>query len=290
MTFLIYFGVVFFAVFQSATTKLYNRRSGASSVFNAIKASSSLALFFAMTVVDFDLHLPTVLFGTLYGGLLCLSMYSGYRALCLGPMAMTSMLVSFSVAIPLIWGLTFGGEAITLLETIALPLLFAAIISTNFDKIVAQRKKEVCKTKTSYKLWLLFVGTTFLANGICSILQKEHQTVYPGEYNGEFMFFAMLLCTVVFSVIIFIKTPIDVIRNTKGKYLGALSGISNGASNFLILTLAGLENASVLFPIISLGTTLGALLCGRFIFKEKLKINHYIALVIGMLAVVLLKL
>ena len=60
--------------------------------------------------------------------------------------------------------------------------------------------------------------------------------------------------------------------------------------NFFTLVLAGMENASVLFPAISAGTILASLLCGKFIFKESLRLNHYLALGLGILAVVLLKL
>jgi len=108
-------------------------------------------------------------------------------------MALTSMLVSFSVIIPLIWGITVGNETLKNLQYLALVLFFLAIILTNADKIKAKKT-----TQTNYCLWLLFVGITFACNGICSILQKQHQTLYPKAYSREFMLFAMLLCSVVF--------------------------------------------------------------------------------------------
>ena len=69
-----------------------------------------------------------------------------------------------------------------------------------------------------------------------------------------------------------------------------LSGLASGIANFLTLVLAGMENASVLFPIISAGTILASLYCGRLLFKEKLRINHYVALAAGIVAVILFKL
>ena len=66
-----------------------------------------------------------------------------------------------------------------------------------------------------------------------------------------------------------------------------LSGLENVIANFLTLVLAGMENASVLFPIISAGTILASLNCGRLLFKEKLRINHYVALAAGIVAVIL---
>ena len=212
-------------------------------------------------------------------------MYAGYQALCRGPMALTSMLVSFSVIIPLIWGITVGNETLKSLQYPAFILLFLAIILTNADKIKAKRD-----TQTNYLLWLLFVAITFICNGACSILQKQHQTLYPEAYSREFMLFAMLLCSVVFLISAFRRISPKELKGIKGKRYGVLSGLANGIANFLTLVLAGMENASVLFPIISAGTLLAALLCGKLLFKEKLRANHYAALAAGIVAVVLLKL
>ncbi len=291
---LVYLAIIILSVTQSASTKLFNRRSSNSTVFNATKAMSSFVIFAFMAAFGFTLHLSTVIFGIAYGICMCLSMYSGYKALCLGPMALTSMLVSFSIIIPLIWGLTVGNESLNLIRSVALLLLLAAIILTNSDKIFKKRtvnnEDGNPSRKSSYGLWLFFVFSTFLCNGISSILQKQHQALYPQSYNNEFMFFAMLFCTVVFTAILFIRSKPSDIKATKGKWLGALSGISNGLASFFTLILAGFENASILFPIITAGRLLGVLLCGKLLFKEKLRINHYFALGCGIIAVVFLKL
>lgn len=285
MVIVVYVLIVLASVTQSATTKLFNQNCSDSAVFNAIKSCSSLILFALIAAVGFTFHFGTALFGTLYGICLCISMFAGYQALCRGPMALTSMLVSFSVIIPLIWGITVGNETLKKLQYPALILLLVAIIFTNADKIKAKKQ-----TETNYCLWLMFVGITFVCNGICSILQKQHQTLYPEAYSREFMLFAMLLCSVVFVIFALRKTSLKNLKMIKMKRYGVLSGLANGAANFLTLVLAGLENASILFPIISAGTILGSLLCGRLFFKEKLRANHYVALAAGIAAVVLLKL
>ena len=293
MVILVYCAIVACSVTQSATTKLFNKHSANSAVFNAVKALSSFLLFALMAIGGFTFHLPTLLFGLSYGTALCLSMYTGYRALCQGPMALTSMLVSFSVIVPLLWGVTVGNEQLTPIRMIALILLLGAIVLTNTDKLRgkrAPREADAPSKKSSYLTWMLFVGATFLCNGICSVLQKQHQTLYPATYNREFMFFAMLLCALVFLAVLLAKCSPAAIKATKGTWLGALSGVANGLAGFFTLLLAGLENASVLFPIISAGTLLGVVLCGRFLLKEKLRLNHYLALLLGMLAVVFLKL
>lgn len=285
MDLIIYFLIVAATVTQSASTKAFNRQSQHSAVFNAVKAATALILFALMAAPGFVFHLPTLAFGLLYGGCMCLSMYAGYKALCLGPMALSSMLVSFSVLIPLVWGVTAGQETLSAVKCLALVLLLCAIVLTNADKIKRGQKKQ-----ENHALWLTFVGITLLCNGVASVLQKQHQTLYPEAYSREFMFFAMLLCALIFGAAVLKKLSFAEIRAAKGKRFGVLSGLTNGMANFLTLLLAGFENASILFPVISAGTILGALLCGRFVFKEKLKVNHYAALLTGIVAVVLLKL
>ena len=284
VTFL-YILIVLASATQSATAKLFNQNCSQSFAFNALKSLTAFIMFALVSVFGFCFHLPTVLFGFLYGSFLCASMWAGYKALCLGPMALTSMLVSFSVLIPLLWGITVGNEMLKTMQYPAFALLLLAIILTNADKINARKN-----TQKNYGLWFSFVGITFVCNGICSILQKQHQTLYPEAYGKEFMLFAMLLCSVAFTILALRKTSFEELNKIKGKRYGILSGLANGAANFLTLALAGLENASVLFPIISAGTILSSLLCGRILFREKLKANHYFALAAGISAVVLLKL
>ena len=135
MVFLFYFLILLSSSMQSSATKLYNKCSDSSTVFNAIASASALVLFALTAALGFTFHFPTLLYGVLYGASLCLSMYTGYLALCLGPMALTSMLVSFSVVIPLIFGVTVLNEKIGIFKGIALLLLVFAIVLTNEGKL-----------------------------------------------------------------------------------------------------------------------------------------------------------
>lgn len=125
---------------------------------------------------------------------------------------------------------------------------------------------------------------------LCISMYAGYQALYTREYSNEFMLFAMLLCSAIFSILAFRKTSFKELKMLRGKQYGVLSGLANAIANFLTLVLTGTENASVLFPIISAGTILASLVCGRLLFKEKLKANHYAALALGIIAVVLLKL
>lgn len=284
MSYLIYLGIVFSSVTQSASTKLFHRGQGSVWTFNAIKAMAAFLFMLAFSFWQLSFHLPTVVFGISYGALLSVSMYAGFEALRRGPMALTSMLVTFSVAIPFLWGVFVKGEVLTPWQGIAIFLFVAALLAINADKFNKTEEK-----RTSYGIWIFFVALTFLANGIGSVLQTEHQTLFRGEYQSELTLYTMGFCALVYSVLLLIKEPLSSLCTTKKRAVALLSGVANALVTLLTVMLAATENASVLFPAISAGSALGVLLCGRFLFHECLKVNHYIALVLGVTAVVLLK-
>ena len=115
MTVLLYFLNTLCHVGQNTLGKQYAKRGGVATVFNLNKAAAGLVLFGILGFIQgFSFHLPTVVLGASYGILLCISMHTGFKALDLGPMALTSILVSFSLLIPFFFGICFWNESITL--------------------------------------------------------------------------------------------------------------------------------------------------------------------------------
>ena len=286
MTAVLYILIVLATVSQSWSTKAFNKSGGSSFVFNALKAGTALAMFGLMSAWGFSFSTEGLVFGVLYGSSLSLSMYAGYTALTLGPMSLTSMLVSLSVVIPVVWGVAVRGEELNGFKWAAFALLLLALLFMNVDKL----KKTGAKGNTNYVKWAFFVAVTFLANGACSILQKEYQAANPSGGSDEFMFFAMLVCTLVYLPVCLFKERGARPGLSPASWLGVFAGCMTGLSSFFTLILAGSANASVLFPLLSAGTLIGALLCGGIVFRERLKLGHYLAMLFGILTVVFMKL
>jgi len=203
-------------------------------------------------------------------------MHTGLKALSLGPMALTSILVSFSLLIPFFFGICFWNEPITLLGICGILLLMLSIILINGKTVGGVS----CQ-------WLLYSLATLLANGICSIIQKYHQLQFPALYRTEFMVFAFL------SVVILLSATCFVMQQSKGfscSALGLISGLLNCSSNYLVLYLSATEKASVLFPVVSVANIAAAWVAGILFFKEKLTALQAIGLIIGAISVFLLKL
>ncbi|MDY6313603.1 MAG: EamA family transporter [Clostridia bacterium] len=281
-----YIIIITFSVIQSASVKWFNKTSDNAAAFNTIKTFSALILFGVISIWKFSFNTDAVIYGGLYGICLCMSMYCGYKALSLGPLSLTSLIVSFSVIFPLIYGIVFCRERINAVKCAGFVFLALAIVSVNISGGVSDKAKKVNNRKLK---WEIFVFATFACNGLCTVLQKMHQIKYPGRYCAEFMLFAMLVCGIIFLVVGLQATKPKAYKTIKGKRYAALSGIANAAANYSTIALAGYENASVMYPAISAGTILATVIFGTVIFKERLKYNQMLALLCGIVSVICLK-
>lgn len=262
---------------QSALGKQYARRGGESLPFNINKAVIGTILFLVLGLMSgFSWHLETMLFGLFYGISLCISMHTGFKALSIGPMALTSIIASFSLIIPFLFGIILWNETLTLLKFSGIILLLLSIFLINAKKESGFSAK-----------WLFYALVTLLSNGFCSVIQKMHQIKFPTLYRTEFMFWALLCVSIILTITYNTK------RNGKVKFefslLGIASGIANCCANFIVLFLSATENASVLFPIIAVANIITVWVIGILFFKERLKVLQAIGLVMGVVSVVLLK-
>jgi len=279
MTFLLYICNVACSSSQSACGKMYAKKGGNSAVFNINKAMAGILIFLLFGIFGgLTLHVPTLLYGIAYGVFLCISMQTGFMALAMGPMALTSIIASFSLIIPFLFGITVLKEALTFTGGIGMFFLLASILLLNLKK----------ESGVSLK-WFLLAFATLLVNGISSLIQKYHQIYFPGEYRTEFMLSAMATVLLILLALGYAKrySPRPAFSFSG---LGAASGILNGLANYLTLYLAATEKASVLFPVVSVANVIAVWLYGRFLFKEHLKPVQIAGLLCGITAILLLNL
>ena len=182
MTWLLYIANAALARTESALGKYSGRRGGNPHTFNLGKtvAAAVLCVLLAL-IVGFEYHTDTLILALIYGGTLALSMHAGFMALSLGNMAIVSMIASFSLIIPVFWGLAFLNETVTVFGIIGLVLIAASLVLLNIKKGGG---------RLSLKCWI-YALITMLTNGITSIVQKYHQSENPGLYKVEFMLISM---------------------------------------------------------------------------------------------------
>ncbi len=278
MTILLYILNVFCSSGQSVLSKHYASKGGSSSSYNINKSVAGIFTLLILGIFSgLSFHFPSILYGALYGIFLFTSMHTGFTALSIGPMALTSILASFSLIIPFIFGITVWGESLSLIGFIGMLFLTSSIFLLNFKK----------EGGFSFR-WAFYAFATLAANGICSLIQKYHQLYFPQQYRTEFMLSAFITVFVIFSAITLTKAESR--AKFKLSVSGLLSGFMNCAADYIVLYLAATEKASVLFPMVSVCKVLSIWLLGRIMFKEKLKLTQSFGLLAGILAIVLLNL
>ena len=290
---LLFLGSVIFSRTESAFGKQNGVIGGKNILFNCVKMFSAclVGLVFAISGGIF-FHSQTIIYAGIYSVFLIIACFCGLQALSCGRMAFTSMIASFSLIVPCLFGWLFLKETLSTCGIIGFVLVCVSIVLLNY-------KKKGQTGALSVKCWIYSI-ITMLANGGASVVQKLHQTEFPNLYRGEFMLYSMAFAFLVFLVImLFSKSQNNQNQSsqnnennkTKKKTLfyGAIAGVCNCLANFFILYLSAGENASVLFPTISALNMVFACVIGRIFFKEKINLVQVISIIIGITSVVLLK-
>ncbi len=279
MTILLYFMNVACSAGQSTLSKQYASRGGNANLYNINKTLIGLLVFLIVGLCSgLTFHAPTALLGIGYGTALSISNYAGFTALSMGPMALTSIIASFSLVIPFVVGITVWDETLSFWGIIGILLLFSSIVLLNYKKSNDQLSLK----------WLFYTFLTFLSNGICSLIQKQHQMDYPGSYRNEFMICAMLCVLMVLLVTVLIRRAAK--STLKFCIQGSSAGFMEGVANYIVLYLAATQDASVLFPVVSVAKIITVWIIGRILFKERMKLTQTVGLLAGIAAIALLNL
>ena len=154
MTWLLYIANAALARTESALGKYSGRRGGNPHTFNLGKtvAAAGLCALLAL-IVGFEYHTDTLILALIYGGTLALSMHAGFMALSLGNMAIVSMIASFSLIIPVFWGLAFLNETVTVFGIIGLVFAITA-------RDAATEAEEIRRKKISLAINIIAVVLT----------------------------------------------------------------------------------------------------------------------------------
>ena len=98
---LLYGAVVIGQVTQATFMKLNNKTAGGNVIrFSFFKAVSAFLLFLLLFfITQEEFHLPTVIYGSVFGVCIACSGFTGYRALGLGPLSLTYMLFNCCILI-----------------------------------------------------------------------------------------------------------------------------------------------------------------------------------------------
>ena len=212
-------------------------------------------------------------------------------ALRYGSLALTSLISSYSLMLPTMYGFFRFHDPVYITQLIGIALLLVSLYLTNMTK-KSQKEGDVPAEKSHFSMkWLVLVIVMALTNGMCAIVQKEEQYRFDGAYKNEFMMVALLVSFAVLTVVGLILERRDIgVVIKKGAIPAVLTGAANGATNLLVMVVTATIAASIFFPVISGGGMVLAYILSVTLFKEKFTTGQKIGILLGVVSLVFLNL
>lgn len=206
----------------------------------------------------------------------------------------TSLSSKISVVLPILAGVIFLGEGLTLVATAGIVLaLVALFLVVGRGYPAGSGRDDVHIVSANGNGWIvaLLPVFIFLGTGTGDILMKITEQRHTGGDMG-FMIAFIYFVALVFGIIIVL---IDIIRGkSKWQWKNAIGGIMLGVINYFstycVMNAMRFYDNVVLFPIYNIGVVSMAAIVGWLCFKEKLTWKNYLGLGIAIIAVVLIAL
>lgn len=254
-----------------------NKRGSHGAFFYAAVSTFFAMLFFAAGGIG---RFPWALlpYALAFGISYAVAGFCSVWAVGCGPLSLTSLMISYSLLLPTLYGLLIGEEpSFGFFPGLALLLLSLWLVTKKDEKV-----------KLSFR-WVLLALFAFLGNGGCSIFQKMQQVAFEGNYKNELMVLSLGIALPILLALALICERGEWKANFKaGALPAALAGIANGMVNLLVMILAGKMPDSVKFPLISAGGLMVVFFVSRFVFKENLTKRQMLGFFLGMASIVLL--
>ncbi|MBE6739611.1 MAG: hypothetical protein E7565_04765 [Ruminococcaceae bacterium] len=264
---------------QNVFKKAYSSKKKDVFWYNGIVSFAAAAVFliFSKGKLDFCKEIFPYIIGFSVCFMIC--MFSSLMSVKTGSLALSSLIISYSLIIPTLHGIIFLKNPTSLLFFIGISLLIVSIFLVNFEK----GEKKITKK------WLIFVTLAFICNGLCSTIQSTQQIKFNGAYKSEFMFTVYSLGTIIMCIVslIFEKQK-TAERFNKYNLFALCCGIANGVTNLFVMVLSTRMPTSVMFPIISAGSILATAAISFFVYKERFSKLQILGILMGTASIVCL--
>ncbi len=285
MNALLIISVVLFMAFQNMHTKRYIRKNDGKGpfIYASISALAAATAFAIIGWAKLDFTWDTLIYSIGFALSYSLCSIFSFFAVKTGSLALTHLFTSYSLIIPSACGIVIYDEPVT--RWLLIGILFM-LISLTFVNL-PDRKSYL---KVSFK-WLVFAFLAFAGNGLCSSVQTIQQRTFGGEYGNEFMIVALLISSAISlgSSLIFERGAI-LTSIKKGSLIASSNGCINALTNLFVMMLVMAMNASVVYPLISVGGIVATAFVSVVIYKERLSLNQIIGIMFGAGAIVFLNL
>lgn len=268
---------------QSVFKKKFNMKLEHAEFIFSTMVSFFALLFFLITSLGSVYNTEIIPFSFLFALCYATSTVAGTLALGCGSLAITSLILSYSLVIPTLCGIVLWDEKIGILQCIGIAILLISLF-------LIRSEPDIEKKGLSLK-WLVFVSLSSVTNGFCSVIQRQQQITFSGSYDMSFMVIALIFVVIILGIC-------AVIRERKllkpalqhGIWLAFLCGSCNGATNLLVMLCVAIMPATLFYPVLSAGQLILVFIISVFGFKETFLKRQIWGLALGIAALVLMNL
>ena len=266
-------------------SRIYMKDLASYFTFNSLYFVIVVVIMVVLNTKPQGISLQTLLIAVPFGILFVVTILLYMKAMEHGPLSFSSLLFSFGLLMPILYGALFYHESISLLQIAALMLLFLTFY-------LGSVSTESGSTKFNAK-WLLLCIWALIGNGLIMVLSKAHQMLSPGREVKEFLIVGFGTAAVLSLFMLLRQRYIIGQRTphlTQWKFvllvLGA--GITTAFGNQIVLELSGRLPAIIQFPVVNGGIVLISSILSVLVFREKLTRIKWMGLALGLMALVLI--
>lgn len=265
---------------QNIVKKPFTQKTaGRGMYFFGLLASLAAMLFFVATAKGFEWNAGLIVYAVFFALSYATSTVCSVAAVAYGSLSLTSLITSYSLMLPTLYGLIFLNDPISFGLFPGLVLLVISLFLIN---------QTDTGSPINYK-WLVYVLLAFIGNGMCSVSQKMQQDAFDGAYKNEFMILALAIVVILLGVLVLTKERRDVKVSVKsGWHLALVCGVMNGIVNMFVMILSNIMPVSLMFPLISAGGIIITYIVSKCFYKEEFTKKQLVGFFIGVLSVVFL--
>ena len=275
---------------ESIAVKAYAKKYNSGGfIMNAIIALFACAFFVVKVLISgegFNFLVDMIPYALVNSVFYFCGFYLAYVAFKIGPFGLTRLIASFSLLMPIFYGIFFLNESTTVFTYIGIALIVAAMFMMNYKgkSATAEKKEGAVSLK-----WFVCILLSTVSNGFISIMTKMQQVKFGDVCSEEFQIISIGGSFISLAIIGLITDRNNlgyVLKN--GTLYGAISGLFNGAKNFTILFIYALLPISIVSPLKAGLAIIGSFLLSIIAYKEKYTVMQKIGVACGGAAVVLL--
>ena len=280
MNVLILVAIIMGVSLENVFKKSFNvKTDGKGAYFFTAFSSLFAMLFFVFTTNNLSFDAKILPYAIGFGASYMACGVCVVLALSCGPLSLSSLILSYSLILPTLYGLVFLHDPVGPMLVIGIVLLGISLLLVN---------KNTDTIRISLK-WGIFIFISFVGNGMCSIVQKMQQDAFGGAYKNEFMIIALAMVTLGLGIASVLTERKNLFLYTKkGGFISAACGVMNGMVNLFVMILSAKMPVSVMFPLISAGGLIITFVFSQTLYNEKLSKGQLTGFLLGTLSVVFL--